>query len=59
MEESVERPVSAEIQLDTPVPASEVALGAMKADFIRDLAERVGVDPSRIKITAVEEADAE
>eukprot|EP01043_Picozoa_sp_COSAG02_P021589 COSAG02_NODE_1100_length_14582_cov_130.690672_9_plen_231_part_00 len=57
-EEGAERPVPAEIHLDATVPESEVALGALKADFIRDLAERLGVDPSRIKITAVEEAEA-
>ena len=56
---ATEGSIAAQMELDTAIPESEVARGALKADFIRDLAERLGVDPSRINVTAIEEAEAE
>lgn len=56
VEAAPEGTVAGQMELDMTLPESEVARGALKADFIRDLAERLGVDPSRIKVTAVEEA---
>jgi hypothetical protein len=54
---SVDGAIKAEMSLDMTLPESEVGRNALEADFIREMAAKMGIDPSRIKITAIEQEE--
>ena len=45
----------AELILDCRLPETDVGRQALESEIIADLARQMGVDPKRIKITALEE----
>ena len=47
--------VPAELILDCRLPETDVGRQALESEIIADLARQMGVDPKRIKITALEE----
>ena len=53
--ETTEGAIKAQMTLATTVPESVVARNALEADFIAEMAAKMGIDPSRIKVTAIVE----